>query len=101
MHHPTATAGMEKHIQHQQLNTRGFDKLESLSGEEDQWVNPWKIKTAVSGMNGETAEILDAAEADGVRNLKEILKEDAIAEANKEETRVKAKRELHREWRLR
>ena len=44
----------------------------------------WEIKTAVSGMNGELAEILDAAEADGVRNLEENLKEDAFVDANKE-----------------
>ena len=33
-----------------------------------------KIKAAVSGMDGELAELLDAAEADGVRNLEEILR---------------------------
>ena len=50
----------------------------------------------MSGMNGELAELLDAAEADGVRNLEEILKEDAFAVENKE-TGVKATRELHSE----
>ena len=40
--------------------------------------------TAVSGMNRELAEMLDVAEADGVRNLEEILKEDAFLDANKE-----------------
>ena len=73
---------------------KGFDYIETLSGGADQWQNSsWKIKTAVSGMNGELAEILDAAEADGVRNLEEILKEDAYVDANKKNC-VKASREL-------
>ena len=35
-------------------------------------------------MNGELAELLDAAEVDGVRNLEEILRMDAFVDANKE-----------------
>ena len=51
---PTATAGMEKQFQHQQLNLRGFDKIEALSGGEDRWQNwLWNIKTAVSWRSGE------------------------------------------------
>ena len=65
---PTATAGMEKHFQHRQFIMRVFDNVETVSREEDQWqIWSWKIKAAVSGMKGELAEILDAAEADGVR----------------------------------
>ena len=33
---PTATAGMEKQFQDPQLNMRGFDDIETLSGGEDQ-----------------------------------------------------------------
>ena len=51
---PTATAGMEKQFQHQQLNMRGFDNIEALSGGEDRWQNwLWNIKTAVSWRSGE------------------------------------------------
>ena len=75
---PSPTAGTEKQLQ-QQLNMRGFDNIETLSGGEDKWQNwSWKIKTAVPGIHRELAEILDAAEADGARNLEEILKEDAF-----------------------
>ena len=35
-------------------------------------------------MSGELAEMLDAAEADGVRNLEEILTEDALVDASTE-----------------
>ena len=35
-------------------------------------------------MNRELADTLEAAEADGVRNFEEILKEDAFVDANKE-----------------
>ena len=51
---PTATAGMEKQFQHQQLNMRGFDNIAALSGGEDRWQNwLWNIKTAVSWRSGE------------------------------------------------
>ena len=46
----------------------------------------WKIKTAVPGMNGELADIFDAAKTDGVRNLEEIFKEDV--DANKSSMRA-------------
>ena len=74
---------------------RGFDNAETFSEGEDQWQN-WacKIKTAVSGMNGEFAELSDAAEADGVGNLEGILKEDASVDASKE-TCVEASGELY------
>ena len=50
----TATTGIDNQLQHQQLNTRGFDSWETCAGGEDQWQYwSWKIKTAVSGMNGE------------------------------------------------
>ena len=54
----------------------------------------WEIKTAVSGMNGEVAEVVDAAEANGVRNLEEILKEDAFCLCN-QGTCVKVNRWLY------
>ena len=77
---PTATAEMEKQFQHQQLKMRSLDNIETLSEGEDQWQSWWwTVKTAVSGTDGELA-----AEADGVRNLGEILKEDAFVDANKE-----------------
>ena len=76
----TATAEMEKQFQHQQLKMRSLDDIETLSEGEDQWQSRrWTVKTAVSGTDGELA-----AEADGVRNLEEILKEDAFVDANKE-----------------
>ena len=55
----------------------GFDNIETLSVGEDQWQSAsWKIKTAVSGMNGDLAQLLYAAETGGVRNAEEILKDD-------------------------
>ena len=59
-----------------------------------------KIKTAVSGINGELAEMLDAAEADGVRNVEEILKEDALADADSqgEPSVVRHVGEVHGSW---
>ena len=84
---PTGTAGMEKQFQHQHLNMRGFDHVETFLGGEDQWQNwVWKVKTTVPGMNGELADILDAAVADGVRNLEEILQKDASVDAKKKKT---------------
>ena len=51
----------------------GLDNIETLSGGEDQWQYwSWKIKTAVSGINGDLADMLNAAEADGGRNLEDI-----------------------------
>ena len=48
--------------QSQQLIMTGFDVIETFSGGEEQWQNwSWKIKTAVSGMNEEFAEMLSAA----------------------------------------
>ena len=53
--------------QSQQLIMKGFDKIEVFSGGEEQWQNwPWKIKTAVSGMNEEFAEMLTTAETEGI-----------------------------------
>ena len=40
------------------------------------------MKTAVSGMDKDVAEVVDAAEEDGVGNLAEILKEDVFVDAN-------------------
>ena len=45
-------------------------------------------------MNGELAELLDAAEAGGVRNLEEILRMDAFVDAHKEKC-AKASSELY------
>ena len=52
-----------------------------------------KIETAVSGMNGDLAKILNAAEAGGVGDVEEILKEDACVDAKREKC-IKASREL-------
>ena len=38
----------------------------------------------MSGTNGELAEIVNAVETDGVRNIEGILREDVIVDANKE-----------------
>ena len=92
---PTATARMEKQFRHQRLMMRGFDNIETLSGDEDLWqIWSWKIKTAVSGMNGGLVEILEAAETDGVRNLDQTLKEDTFVDANQENC-VKASKEMY------
>ena len=45
-------------------------------------------------MNGELAELSHAAEAGGVRNLEEILRMDALVDANKEKC-AKASSELY------
>ena len=58
--------------QSQQLIMKGFDKIEVFSGGEEQWQNwSWKIKTAVSGMNEEFAEMLTTAETDGIEIIEE------------------------------
>ena len=54
----------------QQLIMKGFDKIEVFSVGEEQWQNwSWKIKTAVSGMNEEFAEMLTTAETDGIESI--------------------------------
>ena len=79
----TQTAWIERDVQQQQSDMRWFDSIETLSGGEDQWQNwSWQIKMAVSGMNGDAAEIMNAAETDGVRNIEEILKDDTLVDAN-------------------
>ena len=64
------TAAIERQFQQQQSNMRGFDNIETSSGSADHWPTRsfWqnRIKTAVSGMNGDLVDILDAAEADRV-----------------------------------
>ena len=51
-----------------------------------KWQNgSWKIKTAVSGMNRDLAELLNAAETGTVRNSEEISKYDAFVYANRED----------------
>ena len=51
--------------QSQQLIMKGFDKIEVFSGGEEQWQNwSWKIKTAVSGMIEEFAEMLRLEESE-------------------------------------
>ena len=77
------TAGIRRQFHQAQLNMRGCDNIERLSGGEDQWQRwSWKIKTAVSGTNGELAGILNAAEADGLRNIEETLNEDVFVDGN-------------------
>ena len=88
------TAGIERQSQQQQLNMRGFDHIETLSGGEDQWQNWWKIKTAVSGMNGDLTEMLNAAETGGARNAEEIIKDDKFVDVNREQC-IKASTALY------
>ena len=53
---------------------KGFDKIEVFSGGEEQWQNwSWKIKTAVSGMNEEFAEMLTTAQTHGIEALRRYL----------------------------
>ena len=74
------TAGIETQTQQEQLR---FDSFDTLSGGEDQWQNwSWKIKTTVSGMNGDLPELLNASETGGVRNAGEIL--DEFVDTNRE-----------------
>ena len=81
--------------QSQQLFMKGFDKIEIFSGGEEQWQNwSWKIKTAVSGMNEELAEILITAEADGIESIEEVLGKAKFVDANRERC-VKASKELY------
>ena len=68
----------------------GFDGVETFSGGEEQW----QVKTAVSGMCGELAQMLDAAETTGIGNMEEILGEDQFVDANRERCR-KPSREIH------
>ena len=83
------TAGIERQSQQQQLNMRGFDNIETLLGGEDQWQSwSWTIKTAVSGMNGNLAGLLNAAETGGVRIAEEILKEDERIEKSSQQDRL-------------
>ena len=64
---------------------RGFGNIETYREAKTSVKNwSWEIKTAVLGMNGELAEILDAAEAGGVNDLEEILKEDACLDVKTE-----------------
>ena len=71
--------------QSQQLIMKGFDKIEVFSGGEEQLQNwSWKIKTAVSGMNKEFAEMLTRAEADGIESIEEVLREAKFVDANRE-----------------
>ena len=77
--------------QSRQLDPKGFDNIETLSGGEEQWQNwSWKIKTVISGTNGELAEILNAAERTGMKSTEEILREDQFVDANR-----KASREMY------
>ena len=79
-------AGSER--QSQKLNLRGFDNIATFSGGEEQLQNwSWKIKTAVSGMNGELAEMLNAADTTRIVNTEEILGEDQFVDANRERCR--------------
>ena len=83
---PTVTPGAENFSQHQPLYMRGL-----LSGGEDQR-QTWSAD-AVSGLNGDLAKILDAAEVRGMRNLEEMPKEDVFVDAGRESC-IKASREL-------
>ena len=81
--------------QSQQLIMKGFDKIEVFSGGEEQWQNwSWKIKTAVSGMNEELAEMLTTAETEGIESIGEILREAKFVDANRERC-VKAGKEMY------
>ena len=81
--------------QSQQLIMKGFDKIEVFSGGEEQWQNwSWKIKTAVSGMNEEFAEMLTTAETEGIESIEEVLREAKFVDANRERC-VKAGKEMY------
>ena len=81
--------------QSQQLIMKGFDKIEVFSGGEEQWQNwSWKIKTAVSGMNEEFAEMLTMAETEGIESIEEVLREAKFVDANRERC-VKAGKEMY------
>ena len=81
--------------QSKQLSMKGFDKIGVFSGGEEQWQNwSWKIKTAVSGMNRELAEILTTAEADGVESIEELSREAKFVDANRERC-VRAGKEMY------
>ena len=80
--------------QSQQLIMTGFDVIETFSGGEEQWQNwSWKIKTAVSGMNEEFAEMLSAAGADGIESIEDVLREAKFVDANGDKC-VKAGKEM-------
>ena len=80
---------------HSISSMRGFDNIETPSGGEDQWHKwSWKIKTAVSGTNGDLAELLNAAETSKVRNVEEIFKDDVCVDATREKC-IKASKEMH------
>ena len=80
--------------QSQQLIMKEFDKIEVFSGGEEQWQNwSWKIKTAVSGMNEEFAEMLTTAETEGIESIEEVLREAKFVDANRERC-VKADKEI-------
>ena len=81
--------------QSQQLITTGFDNIETFSDSEEQWQNwSWKIKTAVSRMNEEFAEMLSTAEGDGIESIEEVLREPNFVDANREKC-VKAGKEMY------
>ena len=81
--------------QSQQLIMKGFDKIEVFSGGEEQWQNwSWKIKTAVSGMNEEFAEMLTTAETEGIESIEEVLRETKFVDANRERC-VKVNKEMY------
>ena len=74
---------------------KGFDKIEVFSGGEEQWQNwSWKIKTAVSGMNEEFAEMLTTAETEGIESIEGVLREAKFVDANRERC-VQAGKELY------
>ena len=59
--------------------------IETYPGGEDQWYTLWwKIKAAMSGSNGDMANLLNAAERGGVRGVEEILEDDEFVDANTE-----------------
>ena len=81
--------------QPQQLIMKGFDQIEVFSSGEEQWQNwSWKIKTAVSGMNEEFAEMLTTAETDGIKSIEEVLRDAKFVDANRERC-VKAGKEMY------
>ena len=81
--------------QSQQLIMKGFGKIDVFSGGEEQRQNwSWKIKTAVSGMNEEFAEMLTMAETDGIESIEEVLREATFVDANRQIC-VKASKEMY------
>ena len=68
-----AATGPAANSRHGETVSASAVEHERFGQHRNEW-QKWWLKTAVSGINGELAEAVDAAGADGVRNLEDILK---------------------------